>query len=77
MHLKCINIPFKLKFQKGDRIVIISKKGGSGKTSFLRSFLGINSLQSGTMRYGGKVGYVGSNNLFLEDSIRQNVIFGE
>lgn len=70
MYFKCIDIPFKLTFKNGDRVAVISNKSGSGKTSFLRSFLGCNSLQSGYMKFGGNVGYVGSNNLFLDLSIK-------
>ena len=29
------------------------------------------------MKYGGKIGYSGTNNFFINDTIRQNVLFGE
>ena len=57
MYLKCLNIPYNLKFKGGDKIALLSSKSGSGRTSFIRSFLGTLSLQSGSMKYGGKIGY--------------------
>jgi ABC-type transport system involved in cytochrome bd biosynthesis fused ATPase/permease subunit len=77
MYLKCLNIPTKLTFKNGDKIALISSKSGQGRTSFIRSFLGTLSIQSGGMKYGGKIGYSSANNFFINDTIRQNVIFGE
>lgn len=76
-YLKCLSIPFNLKFKKGDKIVVLSNRSGAGKTSFIRSLLGGQDLQSGQMRYGGKIGYVGPNSFLLDDTIQYNVLFGE
>ena len=42
--LMCLNVPFHLKYKKGQRLIILSSHSGSGKTSFLRAFLGLLNM---------------------------------
>ena len=57
--------------------MLLGPKSGSGKTSFIKSLLGSMSIESGSIKHGGKIGYVGLDNLFIDSSIRDNVVFGE
>lgn len=75
--MKCVEIPFKLNYKKGDVVILLGKKSGSGKTSFIRGFLGSLDIQAGYLKYNGRIGYVSANDFHLTKSIRENVLFGE
>ena len=75
--MKCVEVPFKLNYKRGDVVILLGQKSGSGKTSFLRGFLGSLDIQAGTLKYNGRLGYVSVNNFHLTKSIRENVLFGE
>ena len=73
----CLRIPFKLNFKKGERVIVLSRKSGSGKTSLLRAFLGLLNTESGYLKYAGKLGFAStSNDFYMFKTIRENVMFG-
>lgn len=45
--MKCLEVPYTLKYKKGDVVIILSEKSGSGKTSFIRGFLGTLNVEAG------------------------------
>ena len=76
--LMCLTIPFHLAYGKGERVAVLSRKSGSGKTSLLKAFLGLFSIESGYMKYAGKLGFASATgDFYLNQSIKDNVVFGE
>ena len=39
--MKCLEVPHHLRFKKGDVVVLLGQRSGSGKTSFIRGIPGI------------------------------------
>jgi len=69
--LKNIN----LKIEEGEFVTVIGKIG-SGKTSFLMSFLKELPLSSGELSFTGSISYVEQEPIIFSGSIRDNILFG-
>lgn len=69
----------KSKFETGkilaDRLVVLGEPT-SGKTTFMNTILGNVNINSGTVRYGGRIGYVSQKIWFRSLSVRENVVMG-
>ena len=70
--LKKIN----LSINDGELTTVIGKIG-SGKTSFLMSFLKELPLTSGKLDFSGSISYVEQEPIIFSGSIRENVLFGK
>ena len=68
------NINFKAK--KGEFIAIIGSVG-SGKSSLLKSFLGTLFINKGKIKKNGNYGYVPQNPFLINETLRENILFGE
>lgn len=63
--MKCIEVPYRLNYKKGDVVILLGQKSGSGKTSFIRGFLGSLFTRSGYLKYNGKLGFVSVRDFYL------------
>ena len=70
--LKNIN----LKIKPGQRIAVIGGHG-VGKSFFLRSLIGETYLSKGKHYCNGRIAFLPKNTSFIEDSIYQNIVWGE
>jgi len=70
--LKNIN----LKIEEGELTTVIGKIG-SGKTSFLMSFLKELPVTQGELSFSGSISYVEQEPIIFSGSIRENVLFGK
>ena len=68
------DINFKVK--KGEFIAIIGSVG-SGKSSLLKSFLGMLFKNKGEIKKNGSFGYVPQNAFLINEVLRENILFGE
>jgi ABC-type branched-subunit amino acid transport system ATPase component len=59
----------------GDRLVILGEPT-SGKTTFINTIIGNVNIRSGTIAYGGKMGYVSQKLWFRRKSVRDNIVMG-
>lgn len=59
----------------GDRLVILGEPT-SGKTTFINTIIGNVNIRSGTISYGGKMGYVSQKLWFRRKSVRDNIVMG-
>jgi ABC-type multidrug transport system fused ATPase/permease subunit len=71
-----INVPFELRFKKGDRVILLSDSYG-GKSSLMRAILSQLKIERGIAWYNGKIALVTQKLWFRKKSIRDNVTFGE
>jgi ABC-type multidrug transport system fused ATPase/permease subunit len=71
-----INVPFELRFKKGDRVILLSDSNG-GKSSLMRAIQSQLKVERGIAWYNGKIAIVTQKLWFRKKSIRDNVTFGE
>ena len=70
-----LTIPTTLLIAPGSRIVLLSESDG-GKTSFFNAIMGNLFAISGSVQYGGKIGYLPQKPWFRKASVRDNIVFG-
>lgn len=64
------------KIKKGEFVALIGEFG-SGKSSILNAILGEMISDSSKVTVHGKVAYASQNPWILNDSVRNNILFGE
>ena len=67
---------FNFEIKKGEFISIIGKVG-SGKSSILKSLVGLLFKKKGKIRKNGKLAYVSQNPFLINATIRENILFGK
>lgn len=60
----------------GQMIMVIGPVGG-GKSSLLKALLNTLHQQGGTMHKRGKVGYIPQESFLINNTVRENILFGE
>lgn len=65
----------KIELKKGERLVLVSKPQ-SGKSTFFQTLIGNLYVLSGSIQFGGRIGYLPQRLWFRKVSIRENVLFG-
>lgn len=71
-----LGISITLELKKGQRLILVSRPK-SGKTSFLQSIIGNLHVLSGSVRFGGRIGYLPQVLWSRKLSVRDNILFGE
>jgi ABC-type multidrug transport system fused ATPase/permease subunit len=64
-----------LKVDKGQMIMIIGPVG-CGKSSILKSMMGLLHKKAGTLQKNGKISYIPQESFLINNTFRQNIVFG-
>jgi ATP-binding cassette subfamily C (CFTR/MRP) protein 2 len=64
-----------LEVEKGQLIMVIGPVG-SGKSSILKSMMGLLHKQNGNVQKNGKISYIPQESFLINNTFRENIIFG-
>lgn len=71
-----MRVPFRVEVKKGDKLILLGE-ANAGKTELIQSILGNLRIEGGRIAYNGRIGYMPQKIWLLNDTVRNNILFGE